>query len=605
MTAVAGQLPRSRRGEQVQLREGIEVALKYFNTTDRDEVESLTLKAKTWAKRYYRSYDYLSKSPSALLGLFPQIFDLNTEGLARLQPKMAVKTTMPEPESGHLREFRRWERRAVPTEAFPKFCEPSLVPEEVVNGVVETPRRRSPRTQARQATQIGASDLREAGLIDFLPEFLGQLAQGNLDAKISPASTPEPEATEQPEEDMESLAEFRETQQRRHRCRVNVPGGRPFKLPGDETEGSVSNAGSSIVVGQYQESYDSGDETDASTSTTASLRAGRKRKLSASASESFRSNKIRIQYTQPTVNLGRQYLRMLAEYAKEHPDSSAGDALADLQHKIPIPDRLSSSELALPSERTPSPELEDQEEPVPIRVIKISIPGGWLTPEGSLPGSPDIPSPPKVITLVDPRSRSPSPTAPAAAASRSASPESRIKLKDPRSRTTSPVDFLRRSLTPSGVIKSRAIHPRQKSPVRLPRSSAAAKRATRIKVVNKTSPAPETRAASPISPGTASPSGSTSSSNLEITRPGSSCSNTSLDSTWSSTSKKITRIKWINKRALPTPNQSAPALLTERAASPCPEEPATPRTFKIPKRPRVKSVGEANMRSSKVRLVGA
>ncbi|KAK4181444.1 hypothetical protein QBC36DRAFT_83053 [Triangularia setosa] len=595
MPTAAGQLPRSRRGELTQLREAVAITLAFLSTSDRNEIESLIRKAKTWANRYYKGYQYSSKPSAALLDQFPHIFDLNTEGLARLQAKMTVNSTMPEPPSGDLREFRRWERKAVPTEAFPKFCEPTLASEEALDEVLNVHPRRSPRTRIKQAIQVGTAELRDTGFVDFLPEFLGQLARGSVDARIPFASTPEPAqlearlegATEQ-QDPMDVFAELRETQQRRHGRRVILPGGRPFRLPGDETEDGAIDAGSNIVVGQYQDAHDSGDETDASTSTTASLRANRKRKLNAGFAESsFQPNKIRLQYTRPAVSLCNQYKKMLAEYAQQHPGSSANDALADLEHKMPIP------------ERSPSPELSDRENSVAqIRVIKIKIPEGWSSTESSRAGSPAAPSPPKMIVLVDPRSRSPSPTA--ATARPSPSPSQIIKLRNPRPRTASPADPLGRSLTPSRVTKIKAVNSRQTSPVRSPSRSATPGRATRIKVINKkASPGPQTRDASPVSPGASSPSGSTSSSNLEITRPGSSCSNTSLDSTWS-TGSKVTRIKAIGKKRPPSPQHVSESVL--RPSSSCSDGSGKKITFKIVKRPKVTSVGEIDMRSSKKKL---
>ncbi|KAK0670480.1 hypothetical protein QBC41DRAFT_335975 [Cercophora samala] len=611
--AAAGQLPRSRRGEQVHLREGVNIALNYFNTTDREKIELLTSKAKNWADRYYKGYNYAFKRPTALLQQYPNLFNMNTEAHTRLEVQMAAQNTTPEPESGDPREFRRWEREAIHSEPFPEFTEPTLASEELINQVLEMrPSRARPSyDQPQPVKQVDAAMLRQSGLLETLPEFLGQLARVDLDLETRLASNPKSDSvevnvaiTEQPITEVEVSTGPTETQARRHGRRVILPGGRPFKLPGDEIQdcrnaSKASDAEGCIIASGSQDHYDSGNETDVSTSTTASLRANRKRRMDTVSDETFQPNKIRIQYTEPPTNFARQYKTMLAEHARENPGSPSSDALADLEFKMPTP------------ERSPSVESEKENEKKSslsgIRVIKIKIPEGWSSPESSRPGTPAVPSPPKFIVLKDPRSRSPSPAAP------SATPSRITRIKVVNSRNTSPVDSLRRTATPSKITKIKVINSRATSrsisPADAASRPATPNRASRIKVINrKLSPEAlekaleeaRERSVSPESSGVPSPSGSTSSSNLEIARPSSSCSNTSFDSTWSATSKKTTQIKWVNKKNTPAPYQSAPDLL-ERVESSNAKGPARPITFKIVKRPRVKSVGEADVRSSEMR----
>lgn len=529
---------------------------------------------------------------------------------------------MPEPESGDPREFRRWERQAIPSEPFPEFTEPLLASDELINEALEMRSCRSSGGDAEASKRVDAAMLCQSGLLEKLPEFLSQLARVDLDLETRLASNPEPdpvgdnvEITEKPTSELEVPTELTETQARRHGRRVILPGGRPFKLPGEEIEdgrsaGKAGGAESSTVVSDSQDFYGSGDETDASTSTTASLRVKRKRRMDTVSDENFQPNKIRIQYTAPPTNLARQYKEMLAEHARQNPDGSSSDALADLEFKMPTLER-SPSVASLTS----------------IRVIKIKIPEGWSTPESSRSGTPTEPSPPKVIVLVNPRSRSPSPPAVA-----SATPSRITKIKVINSRTPSPVDSLGRTATPSNITKIKVVNSRGNPPTGSVKRSASPTKITKIKVTNfrpttpvdsasrsttpnrvprikvinrklspealeKTFEVAQERSVSPESSGVPSPSGSTSSSNLEIARSSSSCSNTSLDSTWSATSKKTTRIKWANKRSSPAPYQSAPDL----PASSSSERSARPMTFKIAKRPRVKSVGEADVRASKLR----
>ncbi|KAK4645667.1 hypothetical protein QC761_203510 [Podospora bellae-mahoneyi] len=570
-----------------------------WNTTQGSEQQQAsehTSPDQNWADRYYKGYNYAFKRPTALLKQYPNLFNMNTQAHTRLEQQTPAQTATPEPESGDAREFRRWERQAIPSEPFPEFTEPLLASDELINEALEMRSCRSSDGDAEASKRVDAAMLCQSGLLEKLPEFLGQLARVDLDLETRLASNPESdpvgdnvEITEKPTSELEVPTELTETQARRHGRRVILPGGRPFKLPGEEIEdgrsaGKAGGAESCTVVSDSQDPYGSGDETDASTSTTASLRVKRKRRMDTVSDEHFQPNKIRIQYTAPLTNLARQYKEMLAEHARQNPDGSSSDALADLEFKMPTQER-SPSVASLTS----------------IRVIKIKIPEGWSTPESSRSGTPTEPSPPKVIVLVNPRSRSPSPPAVA-----SATPSRITKIKVVNSRGNPPTGSVKRSASPTKITKIKVTNFRPTTPVDSASRSTTPNRMPRIKVINrKLSPealekafeVAQERSVSPESSGVPSPSGSTSSSNLEIARSSSSCSNTSLDSTWSATSKKTTRIKWANKRSSPAPYQSAPDL----PASSSSERSARPMTFKIAKRPRVKSVGEADVRASKLR----
>lgn len=68
-------LPRSRRGELTVLRDGVDIALGYFNAGDNESPKTLTVRAKKWADRYFKGYDYASQRSTTLLGQFPNLFN--------------------------------------------------------------------------------------------------------------------------------------------------------------------------------------------------------------------------------------------------------------------------------------------------------------------------------------------------------------------------------------------------------------------------------------------------------------------------------------------------------------------------------------------------
>ena len=72
-------LPRSRRGELTVLRDGVDIALAYFNAGDNESPEKLAVRAKKWADRYFKGYDHASQRSTTLLGQFPNLFNLGVQ----------------------------------------------------------------------------------------------------------------------------------------------------------------------------------------------------------------------------------------------------------------------------------------------------------------------------------------------------------------------------------------------------------------------------------------------------------------------------------------------------------------------------------------------
>lgn len=215
-------------------------------------------------------------------------------------------TNRSEPEGLSSRELRRTERRAVNSEAFPEFAEPTLASSDEVDEIIELrPRRSAQQPKIKPNMRVDAAMLRGSGLLQTLPEFLGQLARANLETETLLATNPsavrfeldEAAAEDAPHVELNLFAGVAETQRRRHARRVILPGGRPFKLPG-ENRGDDNEPQS-----RSNEQSESGDESDASTSTTASLRIRTKKRKAGIVSEDddeTQPNKIRIQYQHPT-----------------------------------------------------------------------------------------------------------------------------------------------------------------------------------------------------------------------------------------------------------------------------------------------------------------
>lgn len=82
----AAQPPRSKNGDLVLLRAGVDIALQYFNSDDEEAILTLTTKARKWADRYFKGYRYATKRPTALLRAFPDLFNLRIPGMCTIAP---------------------------------------------------------------------------------------------------------------------------------------------------------------------------------------------------------------------------------------------------------------------------------------------------------------------------------------------------------------------------------------------------------------------------------------------------------------------------------------------------------------------------------------
>ncbi|KAM7209154.1 hypothetical protein V8F20_000492 [Naviculisporaceae sp. PSN 640] len=312
---VAGPANTTKRADLVLLRQGLDIAVNYFNFGQRENIKKLTVDAKKWCVQYYKGYHYAPKRATGLLKTFPNLFNLEVESHLRIVRAVMEESGHSQPEGATPRQLRRAERKAANSEAFPEFEEPTLASDEEMDEIVELRPRRSPeQPKVKPEMRVDAAMLRGSGLLQQLPEFLGQLARANLETETLLATNPEAVrfeldddvAEEQPHIEVDVFSGVAEAQQRRHARRVILPGGRPFKLPGDEegTEGDDESEPRSTG----NDSDDSGNESDASTSTVASLRIRhRKRKAGVmtegNGDDESPPNKIRIQYQHPTHTL--------------------------------------------------------------------------------------------------------------------------------------------------------------------------------------------------------------------------------------------------------------------------------------------------------------
>lgn len=87
------QPPRSKRGNLALLRQGVDIALEYFNSDDAITVSALTIKARNWADRYFKGYPYASKRPTALLQTFPNLFNLRVACKLETSAKSATSNS--------------------------------------------------------------------------------------------------------------------------------------------------------------------------------------------------------------------------------------------------------------------------------------------------------------------------------------------------------------------------------------------------------------------------------------------------------------------------------------------------------------------------------
>ncbi|KAH6636924.1 hypothetical protein F5144DRAFT_200615 [Chaetomium tenue] len=400
------QPPRSKRGDLAMLRLGLDIALEYFNSDGSVPISSLTTKARLWADRYFKGYPYASKRPTALLRTFPNLFNLSIEPHLRLVPKIMSPPSSPEPEGASPRELRRAERKAMNSEVFPEFAEPTLASDAEIDRIIDLPNRRTAPT-TKPTMRVDASMLRGSGLMSTLPEFLGQLARANLETETALATNPDAvrfeldddEAATQQHVEMNLYSGLVEAQKRRHQKRIILPGDlavKPLDTPqqgSSEYEGSIGGA---RHTSQEDTDEDSGDETDASTSTTASLHANlRKRKASESVEDDDSEaasppNKIRLQYRYPTPKIRHFDMKRRKLVSRPNPDAVANDpfeSLPDMPAAAAHKDSITVATDDRPTSRGSNISASSSSSGgrVPITRIRVSS----RSPDGSRSNSPD------------------------------------------------------------------------------------------------------------------------------------------------------------------------------------------------------------------------
>ena len=313
------------------------------------------------------------------------------------------------------------------SEAFPEFAEPTLASDAELDHIVDL-RARQPKGTAKPAMRVDAGMLRDSGLLRTLPEFLGQLARANLETETLLANDPDAvrleldddEAAEQPHVEMNLFPGLVETQRRRQQQRMVLPNGRPLELPGSiddnigsEDRGSAGDAQSYRRHSSADE--DSGNESDASTSTTASLHANiRKRKAGSGsdAEEASPPNKIRLHYQYPPPELRRFDMKRRKLITTPNPNAAPNDPFEATQPPAsPTPSASSSGSSSSGG---------------PTRVIKIRVPCSGS--DSSRASSPDSQGS-RVIVLRDPRASRPSSSA---SSQRSSPSRPVIRLKSPQ-----------------------------------------------------------------------------------------------------------------------------------------------------------------------------
>lgn len=324
-----------------------------------------------------------------------------------------------EPEGASPRELRRAERKAMNTEAFPEFAEPTLATDEEIEEVLTL--HKPPMPATKPVMRVDAQMLRGSGLLDTLPEFLGQLARANLETETMLANNPnairmeldDDEAAAQPHVELNLFAGVLEEQ--RNQQSIVLPGNLAVQAP-EITASTDGPTFSSSNSSSSEDEDDSGDETDASTSTTASLRANlRKRKAAeleddeSSDESSTRSNsppnKIRLHVHYPTPNIRYFDMKRGRVVARRNPEALPDDPWEALQKAreaareeepvtIPKPiwapdEKLSASVDERPttsgSDKSNNSTKSKSRSPVPI--TKIRIPS--RSPDGSRSSSPD------------------------------------------------------------------------------------------------------------------------------------------------------------------------------------------------------------------------
>lgn len=305
----------------------------------------------------------------------------------------------PEPEGASPRDLRRAERQAMNSESFPEFAEPTLASDSEIDQVVHLPPLRTSAT-AKPTMRVDASMLRGSGLLNTLPEFLGQLARANLETETKMANDPnavrieldDDQAASQQHVEMNLFSGLVEAQKRRQQRRILLPGDLAVKPPGtgendsSEREGSV---GEQSHHNESTEDKDSGDETDASTSTNASLNANLKKRKASDDEDSESAsppNKIRLQYQYPTPKLRHYDMKRRKLVSRRNPDAAPNDpfeALPDMSTSAA--DDKCITVAARPASSSSNHSSQTSSASVPI--TKIRVPS--RSPDGSRSTSPD------------------------------------------------------------------------------------------------------------------------------------------------------------------------------------------------------------------------
>ncbi|KAK4034897.1 hypothetical protein C8A01DRAFT_18370 [Parachaetomium inaequale] len=401
-----GQPPRSKSGDLAMLRLGLDIALEYFNSDAGVPIPALTTKARIWADRYFKGYPYAAKRPTALLRTFPNLFNLDVKPHLRLTPRVMSPPSSPEPEGASPRDLRRAERNAMNSEAFPEFAEPTLASESEIDQIVDFRNRRAPA--AKPTMRVDAAMLRGSGLMGTLPEFLGQLARANLETETTLASNPdavrfeldEDQAASQQHVEMNLFSGLVEAQRRRQQRRIVLPGDLAVKPPGVALHDSSEHDGSvegTQTPDRETSDEDSGDETDASTSTTASLHANRKKRKATEPEDDDEEeseagsppNKIRLHYHYPTPKLRHYDMKRRKLVSRPNPDVAPNDPFEAAHRGMPTAAAAVKESITVAGERPTSSgsNTSTSSSGGPVPITKIRVPS--RSPDGSRSTSPD------------------------------------------------------------------------------------------------------------------------------------------------------------------------------------------------------------------------
>ncbi|KAK5658514.1 hypothetical protein OQA88_1906 [Cercophora sp. LCS_1] len=474
-------LPRSKKADHVLTRQGIDIALSYFNFGTRDEIPALTVRARLWANKYFRRYRYGTKRAVGLLQSFPDLFNLDIDAPFRLCPaKMSSPASHPEPEGNTLRDHKRAVRKSS-SEPFPAFSEPLLASEEEIDEIIDLrPRNSHSEGKAKPIMRVDAGMLRSSGLLSTLPEFLGQLARSNLELETELANKPggagfelnDDTADDQPHVEMDVYAGLVETQKRRHARRVVIPSSgvdlrdelietSSRKLT-DTTNETTNEADANP---EEEEGDSSGYDTDASTSTTASLHVNLKKQRTNSDIKKNSPSRIRLYQQHPTSVLSHFDMKTRQMIHRPNPAITTFDPFVamDKQRKAaaaaaastpsgrvnePAADSITVAHVAPATPSSPTESTSSSSSEGTTRIIKIRVPESMRSKSNSPASSRDASpvanttaSPTRTLVIrspsggedirrtLPPSSRSVSPTANPKAAQKEPSPPIRIVVK--------------------------------------------------------------------------------------------------------------------------------------------------------------------------------